>query len=118
MRQMFRASPFVKGEWVLTINHEGIAATYPDVITRYQWRAFSQFREMEGLFVLFISPYRVGCWIPKKAMSAEQIDELRQILEDTTATALVRPTSGACLVLVVPLPIPLHSLQPRRVPVI
>jgi len=38
------------------------------------------------LFALFFSPRQVGFWIPKKAMAADQIEDLRKLLKARVGT--------------------------------
>jgi YcxB-like protein len=79
-RRVFRASPFTKGEWSITINDDGITVKFPMVKSESEWRAFTRYRETKAGFVLCVSTDHIGPWIPKREMSGEQIEELRQIL--------------------------------------
>jgi YcxB-like protein len=80
-RRLFKTASAAKGEWLVTISAEGIASTRPHVEAKYGWGAFTRFRETKVVFVLFASPRQIGFWIPKRAMSQEQIQELRRLLE-------------------------------------
>ena len=79
-RRLFRASPFAKGEWFITINDDGIAVKFPMLKSESEWRAFTHYRETKAVFALFASTDQIGPWIPKREMSGEQIEELRRIL--------------------------------------
>lgn len=80
-RRQFRSSPFAAGERVLTFNENGIAAIFPNAAAQYGWQAFTRCRETELSFLLLTAPYSIGLWIPKRAMSPQQIEELRHILK-------------------------------------
>jgi hypothetical protein len=59
---------------------EGTVATFPTGESRLDWRAYTKYKETGSLFLLFFSPYRYTS-IPKRAMSPEQIEELRGLLK-------------------------------------
>ena len=71
---------------VVNISEGGITATLPVGHVQYQWQAYMRYRETESLFVLFVSPYQVGSWIPKRVMSEGQIKESRQMLKGRLPT--------------------------------
>jgi YcxB-like protein len=81
LRQKLQASAFANAKVVLSTGDNGIALTYPGVRTEFEWRAFVRWRETKTLFLFFLSSEQIGLWIPKRAMSQEQVEQLRQILK-------------------------------------
>jgi len=64
---------------VLLLNDEGIESTFATGKSQLQWRAYKSYRETARLFVLGKSPDR-ATFIPKRAMSTQQLEELRALL--------------------------------------
>lgn len=79
-RRLFRTSPSVQGERLLTFNDEGITTTLPFGQTQYEWKGFTRYHETKAIFVLFMSPHQMGLWVPKRVMTPAQIEELRRVL--------------------------------------
>jgi len=79
-RRLVRTAPSANDERLLTVNNNGISATLSFSNAEYQWQAFTRYRETKAVFALFASPYQVAMWIPKRAMSQAQIEELRGLL--------------------------------------
>jgi YcxB-like protein len=84
VRRAFRANPSAHGEVVLTISDHGTETSFATGRTQLQWRAYTKYREYAGFFVLYVSPARYS-WIPKRAMSSQQVDELRALLRQKIA---------------------------------
>jgi hypothetical protein len=80
-RKLFRTNKAVQGERTVTVDQKGITVSLPLGQSQYEWRAFTRYSETKTSFLLFISPQQVSFWIPKRAMPAAQIDELRGILK-------------------------------------
>lgn len=80
-RRQFRSSLNAAGEITLVINESGIAGSFPNHKAQYEWQAFTRYRETELSILLFTSPESVGLWIPKRAASSQQIEELRRLLK-------------------------------------
>jgi hypothetical protein len=87
-RKVFRTSKTVQWERTVTVDERGITTTLPVGQLQYEWRAFSRFSETKTSFLLCTSPQLVSVWIPKRAMSPAQIDELRGILRMRTTAPL------------------------------
>jgi hypothetical protein len=79
IRRAMRSNPSLGGEIVLLFGDEGVQATFATGKSQLQWRAFTKYKETERLFVLYMSPAR-STFIPKRAMSPQQIEELRVLL--------------------------------------
>jgi hypothetical protein len=86
LRRSFRATPSARGEIVLTISDKGTEASFATGRTRLDWGAYTRYKESAGFFLLYVSPARYS-WIPKRAMSVQQIDELRSMLRDKIPAA-------------------------------
>jgi hypothetical protein len=80
-RKEFRTSSSAQGERSVSVDETGITITVPHGHSQYDWRAFTQYRETKSSFLVFMSSQRVSFWIPKRVMSAAQIEELRGILK-------------------------------------
>ena len=87
-RKLIRATPLAHGERIVSIEEKGITVTLPHGHSQYEWRAFLQYRETKTSFLFFMSPWQVSFWIPKRVMSAPQIEEIRGILKDAEMTTL------------------------------
>jgi hypothetical protein len=59
---------------------DGVSVAGPNGKAQLLWRAFSKFEETERMFFLCFRSGRFNS-VPKRAMSSEQISELRRILE-------------------------------------
>lgn len=79
VRRSLRNSPSAQGEIVFVLDDNGTVATFPTGESRLAWRTYTKYKETETIFLLFFSPYRYTT-IPKRAMSPEQIEELRGLL--------------------------------------
>jgi hypothetical protein len=80
VRRSLRSSPSAQGEIVFVLDDKGKVATFPTGESRLEWRAYTKYQETGSIFLLFFSPYRYTS-IPKRAMSPEQIEELRGLLK-------------------------------------
>ena len=78
-RRAFRSSPSTQGEFVFTLSDKGILAKFPTGESQLEWRAYMKYKETATLFLLFYSSSRYTL-IPKRAMSPEQIKEVRALL--------------------------------------
>jgi hypothetical protein len=79
IRRALRRNPSAQGEIVLLLNDDGVEARFATGKSQLHWRAFTKFKETPHLFVLSTAPYR-ATFIPKRAMSPPQINELRVLL--------------------------------------
>jgi hypothetical protein len=86
VRRSLKSSPSAQGEIVFVLDDQGTVATFPTGESRLEWRAYTKYKETGTIFLLFFSPYRYTS-IPKRAMSPEQIEELRALLK---ARVLIR----------------------------
>jgi len=80
VKRSLRSSPSAQGEVVLVLDGEGTVATFPTGESRLNWRAYTRYKETGSMFLLFFSPYRFMS-IPKRAMTAEQIEDLRALVK-------------------------------------
>jgi hypothetical protein len=80
VRRSLRNNPSAQGEIVYTFDDKGSFATFPTGESRLDWGAYTKYKETGPMFLLFFSPYRFTS-IPKRAMSPEQVEELRGLLK-------------------------------------
>jgi hypothetical protein len=81
VRRSLRNNPSAHGEIVYIFDDKGSFATFPMGESRLDWGAYTKYKETGPMFLLFFSPYRYT-WIPKRAMSPEQAEELRGLLKE------------------------------------
>jgi hypothetical protein len=81
VRQSLKNNPSAQGEIVYIFDDKGSFATFPTGESRLDWGAYTKYQETGTTFLLFFSPYR-STSIPKRAMSPEQIRELRGLLKE------------------------------------
>ena len=74
-----------ESETTFLFQEEGVGITGSIGKAQLKWRAFSKFEETERMFFLYLRSGRFNS-VPKRVMSAEQITELRKILELRIAT--------------------------------
>jgi hypothetical protein len=79
-RRSLKSNPSAQGEIVYVLDDHGTVATFSTGESRFEWRAYTKYEETGALFLLFVSPQRYTS-IPKRVMSAEQIEELRGLLK-------------------------------------
>ncbi len=80
VKRSLRTSPSAQGEIVLALDDEGTVATFPTGESRLNWRAYTKCKETGSMFLLFFSAYRYVS-IPKRAMTPQQIEELRALVK-------------------------------------
>ncbi len=80
-----RKNPMAKEEIEYTFSSTGIEVNFGSGHSTYQWQAYRKFKETEHLFLLY-SRYGHAVFIPKRAMSVENLAELRNLLEEKIAT--------------------------------
>jgi len=80
VKRNLRSSPSAQGEIVLALDDEGTVATFPTGESRLNWRAYTKYKETGSMFLLFFSPYRYVS-IPKRAMTPQQIEDLRALVK-------------------------------------
>jgi YcxB-like protein len=80
VKRSLRGSPSAQGEIVLALDDEGTVATFPTGESRLNWRAYTKYKETGSMFLLFLSPYRYMS-IPKRAMTPQQIEDLRALVK-------------------------------------
>ncbi|MGA8313339.1 MAG: YcxB family protein [Terriglobales bacterium] len=80
VRRSLKNNPSAQGEIVYTFDDKGSLATFPTGESRLDWGAYTKYKETGPMFLLFFSPYRFTS-IPKRAMSPEQVEELRGLLK-------------------------------------
>ena len=79
-------NPSAQGEITYSVEESGISAVFPTGTSQLQWRTFTKFTETERLFLLYLSSSRYTVF-PKRAMSSQQVTELRQILASRVGRA-------------------------------
>jgi YcxB-like protein len=79
IRRAMRGNPSMQGEIVLRLSDEGTEFTYATGKSQLQWRAYTKYKETTHLFVLYVSTSG-STFIPKRAMSPQQIKDLRSLL--------------------------------------
>jgi hypothetical protein len=79
VRRSLRNSPSAQGEIIFVLDDKGTIATFLMGESRLDWQAYSKYKETGTIFLLFFSPHSYMS-IPKRAMSPEQIEELRGLL--------------------------------------
>ena len=77
-RRALRSNPSAQGEVVLTLDDKGIAVSYPTGKSELEWRAFVSYKETEHVFLLSMGSR--SSFIPKRAMSSDQIRQIRTLL--------------------------------------
>lgn len=85
VRRSLRSNPSAEGEVTYVLDDKGTVATFATGESRLDWRAYIKYKETGTMFLLFFSPSRYAS-IPKRAMSAEQIEELRGLLKARVLT--------------------------------
>jgi hypothetical protein len=80
VKRSLRSSPSAQGEIVLALDDEGTVATFPTGESRFNWRAYTKYKETGSMFLLFFSPYRYMS-IPKRAMTPQQVEILRALVK-------------------------------------
>lgn len=80
VRRAIQRNPSGQGEIVLVLGDEGIETTFATGKSQLSWQTFIKCKETSELFVLSTSPYR-ALNIPKRALSSDQIGELREMLK-------------------------------------
>ncbi|HST11552.1 MAG TPA: YcxB family protein [Terriglobales bacterium] len=79
-RRALKSNPSAQGEIVLIVNQRGVVSTFLTGKSELEWRAFTKYKETERIFLL--STGIRSSFIPKRAMSAEQVRELRNLLTE------------------------------------
>jgi hypothetical protein len=79
VRRDYRKHPNFSVPQVVNINEEGIQTVSDIAEGSAKWSAFTRFRETKNLFMIHMGS-RIFRAIPKRALSASQIEELRQLL--------------------------------------
>jgi hypothetical protein len=76
--RMLKRSPLNGGDFTWTLGDSGVRTLFPDGKTQVEWRYYRGYQETPNLFLLY-SPTHYQ-FIPKRAMSAPEIEEMRSIL--------------------------------------
>jgi YcxB-like protein len=79
-RRAFKNSPSIQGEIDVTFTDKGAVWKYPTGESYLNWQGYIKHKETGVAFLLYHSPDRYT-FIPKRAMSPEQIEELRGMLK-------------------------------------
>jgi hypothetical protein len=81
IKRDFRGHPNFQREQVVQIDDWGLHRTSGVGQSETRWLAYTDYRETQNLFVLYFGR-RLMEVIPKRALSAEQLQNLRQLLLD------------------------------------
>jgi hypothetical protein len=79
VRRDFRKLPNFSVRQLVKVNDERVYSVSDIAQATAKWTAFTKFHETQNLFMLLMGASRFRL-IPKRALSAAQIDELRQLL--------------------------------------
>jgi YcxB-like protein len=79
VRRGLNNNPSAQGEIVFRCDGAGTSSTYSTGKSQLEWRAYTRYKETDQLFLMFFSSGRCIC-LPKRVMSAGQIEELRGLL--------------------------------------
>ena len=80
-RGLFRTRPSSGGERSVVVDEKGIEMVFPHGHSQLDWCGFTQYRETRNSFLFLTAPERLALWIPKRVMSAIQVEELRGTLQ-------------------------------------
>jgi hypothetical protein len=80
-RRDFRRHPNFAVAQVVVISEDGLETKCEIGASDTKWSAYSKFRETRNLFMLYMGA-RLFRVIPKRALSAAQVDELRALLRN------------------------------------
>lgn len=80
-RRALASNPSASGEIVLSLSDAGLNVAFATGTSQLEWRAYTKYRESDHVFLLFSGSGR-STFIPKRVMSPEQIQELRNLLRD------------------------------------
>ena len=83
-RRAFASAPSVQGEINLSLDDKGTTWTFPTGSSHREWRGYIKHKETRGFLLLYVSDAQYQ-WIPKRAMSASEVEELRKLLADHSA---------------------------------
>jgi hypothetical protein len=75
----FRQHPNFSRKQILRIDEDGLHATSEIGQSERTWRAYTKYRETQNLFVLYLGARLIEV-IPKRAFSAPQLEEFRDLL--------------------------------------
>jgi hypothetical protein len=84
-RRDFRRHPNFAVAQVVTISEEGLDTKCKIAASGTKWSAYTKFRETRNLFMLYMGA-RLFRVVPKRALSAPQMDELRELLRKKLPT--------------------------------
>ncbi len=80
-KRALKNNPLLQGEITVRFDERGVQSEYTNGRSSLDWRAFTGYKENPKSFLLFASEYHCNL-IPKAALSASQIEELRSILRN------------------------------------
>jgi hypothetical protein len=86
VRRSFRNTPSAQNEICFKLSLDGTEVLFAMGKSQREWRAYTSYKENASFFLLYLSPAQYS-WIPKRAMSAQQIEELRGLLIDRIGSA-------------------------------
>jgi hypothetical protein len=80
-RKQFRGQPGAQGARTVTLDSTGVHWSWDGGNGDVAWKNYVSYLETKNVFLLFSSPIMFGV-IPKRSLSAEQVPELRSLLEE------------------------------------
>jgi hypothetical protein len=78
-------TPFYQGKVRIQVNDSGTRFEYVTGDSNTQWSGYIRFLETKNLFMLYVSKVMFRP-IPKRALSLEQVSELREVLQKKIAS--------------------------------
>jgi YcxB-like protein len=78
-RTQFVKTPSAQGERTASFSSDGVNWKWNGGSSAVEWKSFTRWMETEKLFLLCLSPIQCGI-VPKRALNAEQLSELRALL--------------------------------------
>jgi YcxB-like protein len=80
-RSQLKGSPIARGPITLNISGSGLCFHSQYAESQLAWPSFVRWLEEKAIFALFTNP-KMGIPIPKRAFSADQLDEFRILLRE------------------------------------
>ena len=86
-RTQFVKQPSAQGERTASFDSDGVNWQWNGGASAVQWKTFTRWMETKNLILLCFSPIQCGI-VPKRALNAEQVSELRALLIQKIGTGL------------------------------
>ena len=83
-REQFRKQPAARGQTTVILDDSGAHWRWDGGSAHWEWKSYLRFLESKHHFLLYTSPYSFHI-VPKRAITPQQIFEVRAILEQHLA---------------------------------